>query len=88
MNDKIEQILKKYWHEDNDYYSEYYYDDNNVGHNMKEELENLFVESGLKYIVSYNDCYDSCGYSCNMISVAWVENDGKLYMDNILIEVF
>ena len=39
IKDKIEEIIKKYYHLSDDYYSEYRYDKNNIEYNIKDELE-------------------------------------------------
>jgi len=85
MREIIEAIIEKYYRKEDEYYSRYYYDENDKEFKVDAELKEAFEKSGLQYSVTVEECYSSCGYDCDMLIVAWVEN-GKLETDNTLLE--
>ena len=46
----------------------------------------VYVTVGFEYNINEIDAFDSCGYSCSVLCVSWIEN-GKLGTYNILLEV-
>lgn len=49
------------------------------------EFVNYFEEKRIKNKVETIQAFDSCGYSCDVLTVSWIEdNDLKTY--NILLE--
>lgn len=85
MNEKLNRLLEMFWNEDDECYFEYYYDenDNNKKYNIETEIKKLFDESGLKYIIPQDEIYDR-----NIISVAWIDRNEKIYLKNILIGLY
>jgi len=82
--EEIEQIEEKYLRDD-EYYSEVRYDEEDNEFYLKDELENFFNEDRIKNSVEITEAFDSCGYSCSVISVVWIE-DGEIETDNFLLE--
>lgn len=85
ITEGLEAIFVKYWHEDDDCYSGYFYNENKKEFRMKEEVESFLENSGCQYLVELVDGFDSCGYACDVLSIAWIEN-GQLFLNNILLE--
>lgn len=84
--DKIDIIADRYWDEDESSYSPYYYDEDDCEFCMQGEIERFLRDSGFEYNINEIDAFDSCGYSCSVLCVSWIEN-GKLGTYNILLEV-
>lgn len=85
METKIKELIEKYYNDCDECYTQYFYDENDKEFSMNKEIEELFKNSGLKYKIDLSECFESCGYDCDMLSVAWIEND-ELFMENILLE--
>lgn len=86
MYDKIDSIIEKYYHNDDEYYSSRFYDSEDNEFEIGEEIRTAFEESDIsQYSVEIENCYDSCGYSCDILMVAWI-GSGELKTFNLLLE--
>ena len=84
----INEITNKYYNEDEEYYSEYRYDENEEDEeefNMKKELETVLTKKGIEHIIEKRDGFSSCGYDNDFLAIAYIEN-GKLGLETILLE--
>jgi len=89
IREEIEKIEELYLEEtDNygDYYREYRSDEEaETEYELKEELELWFKENNVVSSVEVTVAFQSCGYDCSVISIAWLE-DGVIEADNFLLE--
>lgn len=86
MREKLYKLIEKY-DSGEEGYREYFYDENKNEYYMPDEVQELFESYGVVYKLDISDCYESCGYACDMLSIAWIEND-ELFMENILLESY
>ena len=49
-------------------------DDDNT--NINTVLDKIFSEHNIKYVTSFDEMFESCGFDCWSYAIAWVE-DGK-----------
>lgn len=85
IKQKIEEIIKKYWDDGDECYSGYYYDEDNNEFNIETEIKHMLMKSNFEYNIETIEAFDSSGYSCDVLTIAWIEN-GKLSTYNILLE--
>lgn len=81
----INEIKQKYYNENEEYYSEYRYDEEDNEFEMKKELEKALNEKGINLIIKKQDGFSSCGYDNDFLAVAYIEN-GVLGLETILLE--
>ena len=86
VKDIITEILEQYYKEDEEYYGEYRYDDEENEFNMKEELEKALTEKGIKHIIKREDGFSSPGYDNDFLAVAYIEEDGSIGLETVLLE--
>ena len=86
VKDIITEILEQYYKEDEEYYGEYRYDDEENEFNMKEELEKALTEKGIKHIIQKEDGFSSPGYDNDFLAVAYIEEDGSIGLETVLLE--
>ncbi len=53
---------------------------------IKEELLELFKSKNVKYSIDFKYGFDSPGYACDFLSIAWIREDGELETTNYLLE--
>ncbi|MEG1726079.1 MAG: hypothetical protein RR313_11860 [Anaerovoracaceae bacterium] len=83
----IKKVLRKYYNKEGKYYSHFRYDKNDKEYDIAEEVIECLQTAGvLQLSVVVEDCFDSCGYSCDMLCCAWIDVNGKLKTENILLE--
>lgn len=83
----IEDILKKYYDEDEEYYSRYRGEED---FDVVDELKDTLLLMGVNYKLEITGAYDSPGYECSVMSIAYIEknnNWGTLKLRNVLLEV-
>lgn len=81
----INEIKQKYYDENEEYYSEYRYDEEDNEFEMKKELEKALDEKGINFIIKKTGRFSSCGYDNDFLAVAYIEN-GVLGLETILLE--
>lgn len=72
MEKIIEDILKKYYDEDEGCYSQYREEDEKYLDIQKELAEKL-TALDVNYKLEITEAYDSPGYSCAVLSIAYLE---------------
>lgn len=81
----IEDILNKYYDEDEEYYYRYRED-----FDVVDELKDALAALGVNFELEITEAYDSPGYECSVLSIAYIEknnNWGTLKLRNVLLEV-
>ena len=86
VKDVINEIIERYFRDDDDYYGEYRYDDEENEFNMKEELEKALTEKGIKYSIKKENGYSSPAYDNDFLAVAYMEEDGSIGLITVLLE--
>lgn len=86
--EQIEEIVKRY--ENDTYLSAYRYYCEEIDTEEKEayildEIKELLNNLGIKYVVSEEDGIDTCSFSEDFYSIAWIE-DGKLEQYTFICE--
>lgn len=76
VENKIDEIIEKYWHEDDAYYSsrretedEYF--------SMSDELKEFCESNGIDYEIQEVEGFDSPGYGINFLAIAFKINNGN-----------
>lgn len=82
----IDDIVQKYYNEDEEYYEEYRKDEENKNLCMKKELEEVLMKKGVEYVITTEEGFSFPGYDNNFLAVAYVEEDGTLGLRTVLIE--
>ena len=77
--------MKKYCRETDEYYGRYFYDEDDNEFDMKSEIEDYLKSRNVEHSVELIDGYDSCGYSNDVLAVAWIE-DNKIKTNHVLLE--
>jgi hypothetical protein len=85
IKDKIEEIIKKYYHLSDDYYSEYRYDKNNIEYNIKDELEQFCIKNRLLYKVKKCVDPDKEAYSSDLLILTFIDKNNELQLYTIYI---
>ena len=88
IQEKIDEIIDKYYNEDEEYYSKYRYeerDDSEVEFDMQVEIEEYLKSINAVYGIDFTDGFDSCSYSNDFLAVAWNE-DGEINVKTVLLE--
>lgn len=85
MKEKLLEVLKKYYDDTDEYYSRYFYDQEDKEFKMDDDVKKFFDSLEITYKTEYVECFESCGYDCNILSIAWIEN-GELFLHNVLLE--
>ena len=86
IKEKVNEIIEKYWHEDEKFYSQFRcdkYEENEF--DMKDEIKEYFDSTGVPYAISFEDGFSSCGYDNDFLAVAWFCN-GKIELKTVLLE--
>lgn len=84
----IEEIIEKYYREDGEYYSRDREDESGNDLEMDEEIKSALEEKkGIQFKIGFEDGFSSCGYDNDFLAVAWIEADGTLELETVLLEV-
>lgn len=82
----IDEIVEKYYKEDGGYYGGYRYDEEENEFDMKKELEEALTEKGINFVIKTEDGFSSPGYDNDFLAVSYIEQDGTLGLETILLE--
>lgn len=88
IEEKINEIIDKYYKEDEEYYSQYRYeerDGSEVEFDMQVEIEEYLKSINAVYGIDFANGFDSCGYSNDFLAVAWNEN-GEINVKTVSLE--
>lgn len=89
---EIENIINKYYHEEDGYYSHLRYDENNKEwFGMEEELVKYFASKSIVNRVQVDQGFDSPEYSCENLSFAYLDpketdDQRRLHLNTCLLE--
>ncbi len=87
IENKINEIMERYYHESDGCYSPGRYDSDGNEFNMDEEIKKYLDTTDIVYKIEKEDGFSSCGYDNEFLAVAWIEN-GELKLNTILLETF
>lgn len=89
IENKLDEILQKYWCEDADgYYSQYREsEDDNAVIEIIPEISEFLASVGVPYSADYTDAFENCGYECGVLSITWFYN-GTVHLKTILCEEY
>lgn len=73
----VGEIIEKYWHEDDEYYSKYCYDENETEFSMVDELQEYMEKNNIDFKILEEDGFDSPGYSNDFMAIAYKVNNGN-----------
>ena len=82
----IEEIIEKYYRDEEEYYSSFRYDEENHMVGMKDEIKEVLTEKGATFQIEFEDGFDSCGYCNDFLAIAYIETDGSLGLKTVLLE--
>lgn len=82
----IEEIIEKYYRENDEYYSRYREDEDGNDFEMDEEIKSTLEEKGIQFEIRFEDGFSSCAYDNDFLAIAWIEEDGTLELKTVLLE--
>jgi hypothetical protein len=82
----IEEIIEKYYREIDEYYSRYREDEDGNDFEMDEEIKSALEEKGIQFEIRFEDGFSSCAYNNDFLAIAWIEADGTLELETVLLE--
>lgn len=82
----IEEIIEKYYREIDEYYSRYHEDEDGNDFEMDEEIKSALEEKGIQFEIRFEDGFSSCAYDNDFLAIAWIEADGTLELETVLLE--
>lgn len=86
--DIIEEILDKYFDEENEYYHRYRQDEENC-YDVVDELKYELIKRNISFKIDVTDAFDSPGYECSVLSIAYIKpnnNCGSIGLEVVLLE--
>lgn len=83
----IEEIIEKYYREDGEYFSWNREDEDGNDLEIDEEIKSLLEEQGVRFKIGFKDGFSSSGYDNDFFAVAWIEADGTLELETVLLEI-
>ena len=91
MKEKIEEIIEKYYHEDEEYYSSFRYEtieEDTKEFEMKKELKEYLNETSVIYKIHEEDGFDSPGYANEFLAIAYLDENNELQLHTVTLECF
>lgn len=82
----IEEIIEKYYRKIDEYYSRYREDEDGNDFEMDEEIKSALEEKGIQFEIRFEDGFSSCAYDNDFLAIAWIEADGTLELETVLLE--
>lgn len=82
----IEEIIEKYYRDEEDYYSSCRYNEENHRAEMEDEIKEALTKKGATFQIEYEDGFDSAGYGNDFLAIAYIETDGSLGLKTVLLE--
>lgn len=83
----IEEIIEKYYRDEEEYYSGFRYDEENHMVEMKDEIKEALTEKGATFQIEFENGFDSAGYGNDFLAIAYIETDGSLGLKTVLLEI-
>lgn len=82
----IEEIIEKYYRDEEEYYSSCRYNEENHMVGMEDEIKEALTKKGATFQIEYEDGCDLAGYSNAFLAIAYIETDGSLGLKTVLLE--
>lgn len=86
VKDIINEVIEKYYNQDEEYYSQYRYDEEEKEFEMQAEIKNALDKQRIDYVIKTEDGCSFCGYENDFLAVAYTEKDGSLGLITVLLE--
>lgn len=87
IEEKLNEIIDRYYDSDENYYSPYRHDENGNELEMQDEIKGYLESVNAVYNIDYTDGYSSCSYDNSFLAVAWW-CDGEVKMTTVLLESY
>lgn len=87
IRELINQIIEKYYRDEEEYYSSFRYDEENHTFEMKDEIKEALTEKGATFQIEFENGFDSAGYGNDFLAIAYIETDGSLGLKTVLLEI-
>lgn len=88
MEKEIKEIIEKYFHEEDEYYSSMRYDDEGNTIWMEKELKEYCKKNNIKYELSTDEGFDSPGYENEFLAIAYLDENNVLQLETVVLECF
>lgn len=88
MRKEIEEIIERYFHKEEEYYSSVRYDEEENEFWMKDELEEYCKKNNIKYELIIEDGFDSPGYANEFLAIAYLDKKNVLQLKTVVFEWF
>lgn len=85
IEEKINGIVERYWNEDEEYFSQFRYDENETEFDIVKEVKEFLDSAKIMHSVKFESGYSSCGYDNDFLAIAWF-SDGKVELMTVLLE--
>ena len=86
IGEVINQIIEKYYRDEEEYFSSCRYNEENHSVEMEDEIKEALTKKGATFQIEYEDGVDSAGYSNDFLAIAYIETDGSLGLKTVLLE--
>ena len=87
IGEVINQIIEKYYRDEEEYYSSFRYNEENHIVEMEDEIKEALTKKGATFQIEYEDGFDSAGYGNDFLAIAYIETDGSLGLKIVLLEI-
>lgn len=87
IRELINQIIEKYYRDEEDYYSSSRYNEENHRVEMEDEIKEALTEKGATFQIEFENGFDSAGYGNDFLAIAYIETDGSLGLKTVLLEI-
>lgn len=88
MRKEIEEIIERYFHKEEEYYSSVRYDEEENEFWMKEELKEYCKKNNIKYELTIKDGIDRSGYENEFLAIAYLDENNILQLETVVLECF
>ena len=87
IGEVINQIIEKYYRDEEEYYSSYRYNEENHRVEMEDEIKEALTKKGATFQIEFENGFDSAGYGNDFLAIAYIETDGSLGLKTALLEI-
>lgn len=88
MKKEIEEIIEKYFDNEEEYYSSMQYDEEENEFLIKEELKEYCEKNNMKYELTIDYGFDSPGYENEFLALAYLDENNTLQLETVVLECF
>ena len=84
----VNEIIKKYYHSDDNCYTAHRYDSDDNEIYLKDELLEMFANHSISFRISEIDGYDSSGFSEDFMALSFLDENNELQLISLIFEYY